>query len=345
MASPDFAILDVGHGSCALLTAGRDTALVDAAPGAVLLDTLADAGITEIQLVLVSHADADHIGGLASLLASKSVRVKEVYVNSDSIKKSEVFRTFRIALRDARKRTKTRVTPALTTDTPAFVFGEVKLEILAPEPEVAVGGPGSTDLSDRPVTGNNMSAVVRVIRNDSPWALLAGDLDGVGLDNLLAAGKDISAKILVFPHHGGLPGASEPIHFAERLVKSVKPEVVVFSIGRGVHGTPRPEIIRAVRRVAPNAHIACTQLSLNCAANLSAGAVMASSLPGAGKEHAVGCAGTIVSTLEKRLRLVDPTQADHQKFVARHAPQGLCVVPVTSIRENKSAKPNSRSSR
>ena len=35
--------------------------------------------------------------------------------------------------------------------------------------------------------------------------LLTGDLDGIGLENLLEETGDIKSRVLVFPHHGGVP--------------------------------------------------------------------------------------------------------------------------------------------
>jgi len=91
--------------------------------------------------------------------------------------------------------------------------------------------------------------------------LLPGDMDWVGLDNLLEACPQPNARVLVFPHHGGTPHGGREREFARTHVPGVKPELVLFSIGRGVHNTPRPEIVAGVRAAAPSAHVMCTQLS------------------------------------------------------------------------------------
>ena len=113
-----------------------------------------------------------------------------------------------------------------------------------------------------------MSAVIRIWSGDVPRVLVAGDIDQVGLESLRANTPDIRADVLVFPHHGGRPGRSDPDAFTEALMKAVEAKLVVFSIGRGRYRTPRPEIVSAVLRASKEAHIACTQLSEHCAAEL-----------------------------------------------------------------------------
>lgn len=67
--------LAVGQGDCALIRTGEWTVLVDAAPklgewdaGARLaVPALRDLGVRSIDLVLLSHLDADHTGGLEAI--------------------------------------------------------------------------------------------------------------------------------------------------------------------------------------------------------------------------------------------------------------------------------------
>ena len=40
--------------------------IVDTGPGSALLEYLVGRGITEVEAVILSHADQDHIGGLRS---------------------------------------------------------------------------------------------------------------------------------------------------------------------------------------------------------------------------------------------------------------------------------------
>ena len=60
MPEPSVSVLDVGHGNCAVVLDDR-TVVVDAGPGATLLEFLQNEGVTEVEVVLISHADEDHI--------------------------------------------------------------------------------------------------------------------------------------------------------------------------------------------------------------------------------------------------------------------------------------------
>src|SRR5260221_689251 len=102
MASPKLAVLDVGHGNCAVLRDRGGSIVFDAGIGSTLEEYLATNGITEIVALLISHADADHLGGAIGLLLSTACSIKTVYLNPDASKGTEMFRNFRIALEDAR---------------------------------------------------------------------------------------------------------------------------------------------------------------------------------------------------------------------------------------------------
>ncbi len=77
-------ILDVGHGNITILRDGYDVVVVDCgARGSSLLEYLTRENISSINVIFLSHADQDHIGGLLTVLASSEFEVKEVYINSD----------------------------------------------------------------------------------------------------------------------------------------------------------------------------------------------------------------------------------------------------------------------
>src|SRR5688572_17561976 len=68
--------LDVAQGDATLITTedGRHV-LIDAGPrNARVADWLSEAGIDTLHLVIASHAHADHIGGMAEVLARVVVR-------------------------------------------------------------------------------------------------------------------------------------------------------------------------------------------------------------------------------------------------------------------------------
>jgi len=326
MASPEVVVLDVGHGNCAVVIDDRGVVILDAAAGTTLIEFLEERGLREIDAVLISHADADHIAGVLPLLLHSMIVVQAIYLNPDALKRTHIWEDFRRALADARKRHGTEIHTQLTTTSSAqFARDDLRIEILAPTPEVAASGSGGYDLEGRPLAPNTMSVAARIVVSEVPLILFLGDLDDVGLDNLLAESPAPHARILVFPHHGGLPGRADGYEFARRVSQVVEPDTVIFSIGRGIYGTPRPEIIRGVLSVRPKVHIACTQLSQRCAANLPPSpASHLAAAPARGRGSNSCCAGTIAIRAGRAPDYV-PSPDEHREFVDDHAPTALCL--------------------
>ena len=85
------------------------------------------------------------------------------------------------------------------------------LEVLAPPPGVAPSG--------------NDGLVLRLTGNGRGLALLPGDAEGPYLRNLLRSGADLSAEVLVLPHHGSSGS------LVSELYDAVSPELAVASAG------------------------------------------------------------------------------------------------------------------
>ena len=129
--------------------------------------------------------------------------------------------------------------------------GGVCLDVLGPSRYLAAKGPGGTHRSAPRIRSNSISVVISIAVAGRRLALLPGDLDGVGLRDLMENCKDLRAPILIYPHHGGLSGGMNPIEFTNTLLSAVHPKLVVFSIGRGHHATPNPDTVRVLRETLP----------------------------------------------------------------------------------------------
>lgn len=320
MALPELLILDVGHGSCAVLLDTAGVTVIDCAPGVTLKETLDQINVTDISTVLISHADEDHLGGLIALLQDPEITVRNVYINPDAVKRTEIWHDVRIALAEARKTKETQVHPQLNTNlTGSLDSGDVRVEVLAPNPEFALSGVGGEDLERRRITSNSMSGVIRLSYKEKSLALITGDLDGVGLLNLLDGGDDIKADILVFPHHGGRPGGAEPAQFASDLCGRVEPKLVVFSMARSRTGFPRRDVVESIKASAPEAHIACTQLAQECASDTPNALRHLIDYPARGREKNSCCAGTIRVEIGEQ-ESCDDFINDHRAFVISISP-------------------------
>lgn len=256
---PTLYILDVKHGNSSVLVDGLGLVVIDAGPGSDLLHFLHKNNYNRIDVLLLSHADQDHIGGALSLLSSKEIEIKNVYLNTDSIKGSAIWDDLLYTLWDHQKRHKVYFEPSITPHLNGKLdCGKVVVEVLGPSPYLAAKGPGSTDRKGRKLTSNSISAVIRLTYLDRAIAILPSDIDEVGLDNLLEGCSNIKANIAVFPHHGGNPGVGDVSVFTANFCKQVQPSYIIFSIGRNQDGFPSLQVIQTIESVLISVRILST---------------------------------------------------------------------------------------
>lgn len=318
----DMVILDVGHGNAAIVHEGGTTVLIDTALRSHVLEYLQQQQISTLDLVVLSHADQDHIGGLVGILAS-GIRVKKIKLNADSQKETQEWRDLIFEI-DQRDRNGELIFEVGMTSGPLIVEGLNKygLEVLMPTTALAALGVGARDRFGNLITSNSISGCMRVSFETRAVALFAGDMDAVSLAEAIHTSRDLIAPVLVFPHHGGLPGNIDPTAFATTLINLVKPRCVVFSIGRNKHENPRPEILEAIRNVDSTIKIACTQLSKTCSKVVSEDESHLSGIFSAGSASKACCAGSMVID-PVPAEITRPTRELHTKFI-NNFPSAMC---------------------
>jgi len=328
----EFVILDVGHGNCALLRDGGVVAVVDAPTRGLLLDTLDDLKIDTVHSAFISHADKDHIAGILSLLTSDRIKVEQIFVNPDAQKNSKIWRDFRAAVSVAHRKGECVVRTSLSATEPGTVsVGDVCIAIVAPSPSLALAGVGGRTEDGRTITANSLSAVLKISEGDAPAALLAGDLDEIGLDDAITHEVDLSASLLVFPHHGGLPGG-DPGAFAAKLFDKVRPASVIFSNGRNRHDNPRQEIVEAT--LTAGCSVACTQLSERCSARAIEGErAHLEPFRASGRIPGESCAGSMSIELRNGARRLPAAIALHTAFITADVPTPMCRMAVKVLEE------------
>jgi competence protein ComEC len=225
--------LDVGQGDAvALRTPGDRWVLIDAGPRAERYDAgerrvlpfLRAHRARRLEALILTHPDADHIGGARAVL--EGMEVKWLIEPGLPVGKPLYLETLRAA--EAR-----RVPWAAARAGRALRLDGVELELL---------WPGESSL-DATVEANEISAVVR-LRYGQFTALLTGDV-GAGVEEELAArhGEALRAVVLKAGHHGSRTSTSEA------LLDAVRPEMVVVSAGRrNRYGHPAPEVLARLRK-------------------------------------------------------------------------------------------------
>jgi competence protein ComEC len=327
MTRKHLSILDVGHGNCAVLVDEQGVVVIDAGPGSALLEYLDREGINKVDVLLISHADKDHIEGVISLISSEAFHIGIVRVNSDASKSSKLWDDLLYLLSKSHIASEIDFDVSLTVrDSGKYNQGCINIEVLAPDLYVAGKGPGALDRLNRPLTSNSVSSVIRLSLDGHPLTLFPGDIDGVGLANLLDERENVYSPIVVFPHHGGKPGTGDAVSFAKKFYEATLPNTIIFSIGRGRYNTPQPEIIFTLRQLDPSVRIACTQLSRHCCpVDKSLTLHHLTGKFSRGHEVNYCCAGTLVIDLENPPVKVYPLSDTHQEFIGSFVPNPLCL--------------------
>ena len=214
--------LDVGQGDAILIRApdGRQI-LVDGGPSpSALLDELGEVlpfWDRSLDLVVLTHGDADHVSGLVSALERyKVTTVLDGAPSGD--RESAVWLT---AVQEAGI---PRVTATRGT---RLAAGAMVLTVLNPGAE-ASRNYGSS---------NDASVVLRVDYGETSM-LLTGDAEEAAEQAMMEAGLPLAADVLKVGHHGSAASTS-PAFLAQ-----VAPQVAVISAGaENRFGHPSPEVL------------------------------------------------------------------------------------------------------
>jgi competence protein ComEC len=220
--------LDVGQGDALLLRAPGATVLVDAGdPDADVVRLLRQEGVERLDLLVVTHAHLDHVGGAPSVLEALPVGVVWMHAVPGSI---DVVAQHAETFRQAEQRgIPIRGPPAGAV----VAIGELRLEVLGPPP----GRPYGWTRGEL----NNSSIVLRASVAGAGSVLLAGDVEREAQGDLLASHPErLRADVLVVPHHGSR--TSDPT-----FLTATGAHTAVVSVGRANrHGHPHPEILDAL---------------------------------------------------------------------------------------------------
>lgn len=210
---------DVGQGDAILAIYQNIQVLTDGGPGSSVLTCLEKYmpfWDREIELVVLTHPQLDHYGGLIEVLRRYKVGAFLTNNIDPSTPSLE-------ALRNAMGGSGARVVkPVVGTSLRAEM---IYLDILHPS---------ETTLSTNP---NDLS-VVTLLRFADFKALLTGDIEPEIIDEILEKGLIKDVDYIKIPHHGSKNGLTL------ELLETSKPEIAVISVGRkNFYGHPHKEVL------------------------------------------------------------------------------------------------------
>jgi competence protein ComEC len=242
--------LDVGQGDAAVIEMWDGPVMLVDGGGAsdssdhgrtVVAPFLWDRGIRRLDVVIATHPQLDHVGGLSSIV--REFTVGELWTNG--IERDTPF------VRRFEEVTKARDIPVrvVTSADPPILLGSCLIHILnpAPRPSRSSMGEGSETVSPTPRAPegrhlNNQSVVVR-LQCGNLATLFTGDIEHEAEERLVDTGS-LASGILKVPHHGSRGSLSE------RFLNAVNPEVAVVSAGRAnPYGHPAAAMLELYRRL------------------------------------------------------------------------------------------------
>ena len=219
--------IDVGQGDSFLLTTTHQKQILIDGGGSengnydvgenVLLPYMLDRGITTIDYIFLSHAHADHIEGIYTLI--KNIKVKQIFITSHSINNAYMSQLkslcakYKVPIKEIYKGDKLNI-------------DGIYFEVLYPSRV-------DTDSNE-----NNLSMLLKVIANNTTL-LFTGDLEKEVEEKILD--MNINADILKVSHHGSKTSTTK------KFLDRVNPRISIISVAEdNSFGHPNQDVVESL---------------------------------------------------------------------------------------------------
>ncbi|MGR6903672.1 MBL fold metallo-hydrolase [Lysinibacillus sp. G01H] len=215
--------IDVGQGDSILIESpSGKTMLIDGGvkgAGQQIVSYLNELGINKLDIVVATHPDADHIGGLIPVLDNMTT---EQFYDSGKVHTSQ---TFEEMLTQIDEKNIPYHVPKIGDD---IEFDkDVNVKVL--------------NANDQATDNNDASIVLKMTYGNVSF-LLTGDA-GVALEKEMLQ-YDVKATVLKAGHHGSNTSSSD------EFVQAVKPEVAILSYGEdNKYGHPHAEVMDRLQAI------------------------------------------------------------------------------------------------
>lgn len=219
--------IDVGQGDAILVTTGSGhRILVDAGGDDRAARWLGRRGIDRVDLLVLTHPHADHVGGLPDVLAGVAAGETWVAAEPDGSRPDLTHVPTSSGPRTVRLPARARVRGVWTG-----------LEARLGSATIEVLGPPAGDVLVATEGGANDRSVVLRVTEGARVALLTGDAEVAAQQWLLDHAGTLEAGLLKVPHHGA--ATTDPAFLA-----AVDPQVAIVSAGRdNDYGHPAPRLL------------------------------------------------------------------------------------------------------
>lgn len=218
------AFIDVGQADAIYINTEQGNMLIDAGcskDASKVREYLDRYRIKEIDTVIGTHDDWDHIGGMKTVVENYSV--KNIYLPEyDEKDRSDIFATLNRSI----KSTDTNV---------SFVSDGIKL-IKSKDLDVRILTPVEFE------EDNDSSLIVKLRYKDCSF-LFMGDASSKTEEKLLENNVNVSADVLKVSHHGSRSATSKS------FLKAVNPTAAVLSVGEmNTYNLPSLEVVKRLSK-------------------------------------------------------------------------------------------------
>lgn len=213
--------INVEQGDAALVICDGHSMLIDGGKrnkSDLIYSYLKDNDITDLDYIVCTHPDADHVGGLSGAL--NYAAVGRVFCPVTEYE-SEYFVDFLKYVGQQGK--------SITVPYPGDVYslGSASVTILGPV----------KNYSDT----NNMSIVMRIVYGNTSF-LFTGDIKEEAEKDILATGREVGSDVIKIAHHGSQYSNSES------WLKKVNPEYAVISVGNNAYEHPTDDVLTNLKK-------------------------------------------------------------------------------------------------
>ncbi len=217
--------IDIGQGDAIYIKmpSGEDV-IIDGGnkgKGDTIVAYLKKQKVDDIEVLISTHPDADHIGGLDEIL--DAYRVENVYAP----KVKHTTQAYKDFLQAVKREGKTIKTAQMGVSLP---IKGVSAKFVGP-----VKSYSNSDL-------NNWSAVLHVTYKKNTF-LFTGDAEHVAEKDMTAKKQTLRADVLKVGHHGAKTSTSSA------FLNVVKPKYAILSVGKNSYGHPTSEVVTNLKRV------------------------------------------------------------------------------------------------
>lgn len=218
--------LDVGKADAIYINCGDKNMVIDAGEDTTsrqLNKYIQRLGVNSLDLVIATHPDKDHIGGMANII--EDFKINEFWepkLGADVTPDTKVYSRMQKALEDK------KVSVKNPSQGDSVKLGDMTIDVLSP---------------DREYNNTNDSSIVVKITYGKTKFLFMGDASTKVEKNLIKSKIDLNAAVIKLGHHGSKTASSND------FLSKVNPQIAIISVGPDQNNLPDEEVLNRLKEL------------------------------------------------------------------------------------------------